>query len=326
MRIRLRGAGLVCGAALVIATPLASAADPLPEGLLAPDVSIDGIPVGGFTIDAARRAVIDARITPHLVPLVLSLKGRRISIKPAMAGYSVDLNQAIDTALTYGRVLPVTGPVNIPLPQSVDRARLRAVLKYRAREIELAPVDATLSFRTSRPRVRPPRIGTLIDIPKATPIVADAMLTRGIPQVELPVRRVRPARMTVGASIVVNRGNRVLSLYRETKLVKTFRVAVGTSSHPTPRGLFSIIQKQRNPAWIPPNSPWAAGLGPIPPGPGNPLGTRWMGTSASAVGIHGTHADGTIGTAASHGCIRMHIRDAEWLYERVKLGTPVLIV
>ena len=326
MRMRLRGAGLMCGVALVMATPLASAADPLPDGLLAPDVSIDGIPVGGFTIDAARRAVIDARIAPHLVPLVVSLKGRRISIKPAVSGYSVDLNQAIDTALTYGRVIPVTGPVNVALLQSVDRARLRAVLKYRARDIELAPVDATLSFRTARPRVRPPRIGTLIDIPKATPIVADAMLTRGVPQVELPVRRVRPARMTVGASIVVNRGNRVLSLYRETKLVKTFRIAVGTPSHPTPRGLFSIVQKQRNPTWIPPNSPWAAGLGSIPPGPGNPLGTRWMGTSASAVGIHGTHADGTIGTAASHGCIRMHIRDSEWLYERVKLGTPVLIV
>jgi lipoprotein-anchoring transpeptidase ErfK/SrfK len=50
-----------------------------------------------------------------------------------------------------------------------------------------------------------------------------------------------------------------------------------------------------------------------------------MGTSASAVGIHGTPASGSIGTAASHGCIRMYIRDAEWLYERVTVGTPVLI-
>ncbi len=321
-----RGAMLLGGAMLALATPLAVAADPLADGVIAPDVSIDGVPVGGFTVDAARRAVIDARIAPRLAPLVLSLNGYRLSIKPGAAGYSVDLNQAIDAALSYGRVVPVTVPVNVALVQSVDRTRLRSVLAYRAHDIELVPVDATLTFRKARPRVRAPRIGRLVDIPKAVPIVADALITRSVPQVELPGRRVRPARMSVGASVVVSRGTRVLSLYRESKLVRTFRVAVGTSSHPTPRGLFSIVQKQRNPTWIPPDSPWAAGLGPIPPGPGNPLGTRWMGTSASAVGIHGTYADGTIGTAASHGCIRMHIRDSEWLYERIKVGTPVLLV
>ncbi len=75
----------------------------------------------------------------------------------------------------------------------------------------------------------------------------------------------------------------------------------------------------------PPNSSWAKGLGPIPPGPGNPLGTRWMGTSAPFVGIHGTPADSTIGTRASHGCIRMHIHDAEALYDQVVVGMPVHI-
>ena len=320
--------GVIVGCAVLLGgvAPGAIAAGPLADGVIAPDVSIDGIPVGGFTIDAARRAVIDARIVPHLAPLVLSLKGRRLSIKPAAAGYSVDLDQTIDTALAYGRAVPVTAPVNVLLSQSVDRARLRTVLAYRAADIELTPVDAALTFRKARPRVRPPRVGTLVDIAKAVPVVADALIARNIVQVELPVRRLRPARMTVGSSVVVSRGGRVLTLYRETKRVKTFRVAVGTPRYPTPRGLFAIVNKQRNPTWIPPDSPWAKGLGPIPPGPGNPLGTRWMGTSASAVGIHGTYAGGTIGSAASHGCIRMHIRDSEWLYERIKVGTPVLIV
>ena len=75
-----------------------------------------------------------------------------------------------------------------------------------------------------------------------------------------------------------------------------------------------------------PSSPWAAGLGPIPPGPGNPLGTRWIGTSAPGIGIHGTHAPSTVGTAASHGCIRMYMSDVEWLFERVRVGTPVFFV
>ncbi len=326
MRVWRWGTGIVCGVVLAGAPPVVLAADPLPPDVIALDVSIDAVPVGGLTIDAARRAVIDARITPRYAPLVLNLKGRRLSIKPAAAGYVVDLDHAIDVASTYGRLAPVTAPVNVPLAQDVDRARLREVLAYRARDIELSPVDAKLTFKNARPRVRPPRVGTFVDIAKAVPIVANAMLTRSVPQVFLPVRRLRPARMTVGASVVISRRGRVLSLYREAKLVRTFRVAVGTPSYPTPRGLFAIVTKQRNPTWIPPNSPWAKGLGPIPPGPGNPLGTRWMGTSASAVGIHGTYASGSIGTAASHGCIRMYIRDSEWLYERITLSTPVLIV
>lgn len=323
--MRGRHAALVCASLLAVAAPVAIAADPPPDGTIAPDVSIDGVPVGGFSVDAARRALIEARIAPRVAVLVVSLKGRRMGITPAAAGWSADLDGAIAAALTYGRAVPLTGPVDVPLVQEVDRARLRAVLRYRAPQIELVPVDASLTFPNGRPRVRPPRIGTTVDVDRAVPLIATAMLTRAVPFVDLPVKRVRPRRTTVGASVVVNRSSRVLTLYREARKVRTFRIAVGTSQHPTPRGLFSIVQKQRNPTWIPPDSPWAKGLGPIPPGPGNPLGTRWMGTSASAVGIHGTPASGSIGTAASHGCIRMYIRDAEWLYERVKVGTPVLI-
>lgn len=323
--MRVRVAALVGASVLACAVPAAIAADPPPEGTIAPGVTIDGVPVGGFSVDAARRAVIDARIVPRVAVLVVSLGGRRMGISPSAAGWSADLDGAIATALTYGRAVALTGPVDVPLAQRVDRVRLRKVLSYRAPKIELVPVDATLTFANGRPRVRPPRIGALVDVAKAVPLVASAMVTRAVPFVDLPVKRVRPAKMTVGASLVVNRANRVLTLYREARKVRTFRIAVGTSQHPTPRGLFSIVQKQRNPTWIPPDSPWAKGLGPIPPGPGNPLGTRWIGTSASAVGIHGTPASGSIGTAASHGCIRMYIRDAEWLYERVKVGTPVLI-
>ena len=96
--------------------------------------------------------------------------------------------------------------------------------------------------------------------------------------------------------------------------------------YPTPTGSYRIVNKQSNPTWTPPpDSDWAKGLGPIPPGPGNPLGTRWMGTSAPYVGFHGTPASGTIGTRASHGCIRMRIPDAEALYEEVVVGMPVQI-
>jgi lipoprotein-anchoring transpeptidase ErfK/SrfK len=134
----------------------------------------------------------------------------------------------------------------------------------------------------------------------------------------------RTLRALVGR-IEVNLGARRLTVYRDGRKLKTYRVAVGTAEYPTPTGTYRIVNKQTNPTWNPPDSPWAKGLGPIPPGPGNPLGTRWIGTSAPAIGIHGTYADSSIGTAASHGCLRMHMPDVEELFEKVHVGMPVVI-
>ena len=120
---------------------------------------------------------------------------------------------------------------------------------------------------------------------------------------------------------------RKLYLYDgDDQVIKTYRVAVGMPGHPTPTGVFRIITKQKNPTWNPPDSAWAAGMGPVPPGPDNPLGTRWMGLNSPGIGIHGTPAPSSIGTAASHGCIRMRIPEAEDLFDRVFVGTPVEIV
>lgn len=123
--------------------------------------------------------------------------------------------------------------------------------------------------------------------------------------------------------IVVTLSKFRLQLYRDGKVVKTYKVAIGQPGHPTPTGDYTVIDKQVDPAWFPPDSPWAEGLGVVPPGPGNPLGTRWIGTSAPAVGIHGTYEPNSVGTAASHGCIRMKIPEVEELYEQVSLGMPV---
>ena len=125
--------------------------------------------------------------------------------------------------------------------------------------------------------------------------------------------------------IVVNLSQFTLRLIRDGRVVDKFKIAVGQPAYPTPTGNYQVVNMQMNPTWMPPNSPWAKGLGPIPPGPGNPLGTRWIGTSAPAVGIHGTYADSSIGTRASHGCMRMHIPDVEALYKDVVVGMPVII-
>jgi lipoprotein-anchoring transpeptidase ErfK/SrfK len=126
--------------------------------------------------------------------------------------------------------------------------------------------------------------------------------------------------------VVIRRGANELRYYVGSRLARTFPVATGQSIYPTPLGTFSIVDMQRNPWWRPPTQDaWARGLKPVPPGPGNPLGTRWMGLSAPGVGIHGTPDAASVGYSASHGCIRMFIPDAEWLFEHVHIGTPVVI-
>ncbi len=126
------------------------------------------------------------------------------------------------------------------------------------------------------------------------------------------------------AGVVIDRSARALTFMRGGYRVRRFPVAVGMSQYPTPLGARRVVDKQVDPTWTPPDSPWAAELDTIPSGPGNPLGTRWIGLG-QAIGIHGTYATGSIGTAASHGCIRMLIPDVEWLYEQLPMGSRVRI-
>ena len=131
----------------------------------------------------------------------------------------------------------------------------------------------------------------------------------------------------LGSVIVIRRSSNTLTLFSGRAVVRTFGVATGQAIYPTPTGRFEIVDMQYNPWWYPPTtSEWAKGLKPVPPGPGNPLGTRWMGLSAWGVGIHGTPDSASIGYSASHGCIRMLVPDAEWLFDHVSIGTPVFIV
>ena len=165
-------------------------------------------------------------------------------------------------------------------------------------------------------------------------LVEPALVTaRPAAPVVLAEKKVRPTSTSVGPVIVIDKSDFKLRLYRGTtkprgnvmKRIRTYPVAIGQPAYPTPTGNYAVIQKQMNPTWFPPDSPWAAGLGPVPPGASNPLGTRWIGTSAPAIGMHGTPNPSSIGTMASHGCVRMYMGDVENLYRRVQIGTPVFI-
>ncbi len=307
------------------AAPAPAPAPALPPGVIAPGVSIAGVAVGGLPTADARAAVIAQHVAPRRAPLAVTFRGRNLAVNPVQAGYVANVDYALQVALLYGRRLPVpaTGVV-VPLRETVNAKKLRAIITARAARYDLPARDAVLTFRGITPVVRKPRAGVVIDVPAATRAVSSAILTRDRARYALPSQRVRPAVTSVGPALIVERDKFRVTVWRAGKRT-VFPIAVGTPSHPTPAGNFRIVSKQRNPTWFPPNSPWAEGLGPVPPGTGNPLGTRWMGTSAPAIGFHGTPVPSSIGTRASYGCIRMYIRDAERMFEMIDVGTPVII-
>jgi lipoprotein-anchoring transpeptidase ErfK/SrfK len=129
------------------------------------------------------------------------------------------------------------------------------------------------------------------------------------------------------AVLIVNRKTFKLQLYKDLKLKKTYGIAVGQVGLDTPAGLYNIQNKAVNPDWHVPNSDWAGDLaGTVVSGsdPSNPIKARWMGIY-DGVGVHGTADDASIGSAASHGCIRMHVPDVIELYDEVPVGAPIYI-
>ncbi|MDX6664598.1 MAG: hypothetical protein QOG68_804, partial [Solirubrobacteraceae bacterium] len=142
-----------------------------------------------------------------------------------------------------------------------------------------------------------------------------------------PGRTIRELRDAHPEIITVDRDHFRLRLFKRLRISRRYGIAVGMAGLETPSGLYAIQDKQVNPAWHVPRSAWAGSLqGQTIPGgaPNNPLKARWMGV-ANGVGIHGTSEDWSIGSRASHGCIRMHVPDVIDLYDRVAVGTPVLI-
>lgn len=297
-------------------------AAPLPPGIIAPGVTIAGVPVGGQTA-AQARATVTTAFAPRMAAFVVVARGKRITLSPRTSGYTADIPRAVKAAMMVGRSKPNV-PTDIPVTERVNNGRLAAVIRYRTKGRDVPARDASTVVKSNRLVMTKARAGIAIDVPGAVTRVRAQMLNRRTSTVPLPTRRVRAAVATPPDAILIVRSSFRLTVAHNGRL-RAFPVAVGQPAYPTPYGNFTVTDMQRNPTWYPPDSRWAAGLGPVPPGAGNPLGTRWIGTSAPGIGMHGTPSSYSIGTRASHGCIRMYIGDAERLFELTSVGTPVYI-
>jgi len=290
-----------------------------PPALIPPGVTISGLPVGGLTPDEAR-TVVQERFELAL-PLVLDRK-HRLAPPPSALGAVPHYDEALAKAQS---ALPGQ---SVTLPVLIDGAVVRAYVQRVAQRFYRKPVDAQVFLRKLKPVVVPDRPGLVVNRLALTQTIVSRL--RATSRAGVRIRH-SGSQAAVGVKafrsvIVVRRGSNHLYLYRYDHLRRSFGVATGQSTYPTPLGRFTIQVKWRNPWWYPPDSKWAKGQKPIPPGPNNPLGTRWMGLTAPGVGIHGTPNPASIGYSVSHGCIRMYISDAEWLFNTVDIGTTVFIV
>lgn len=305
--------------------PTTTTTTPLPPQpkVIAAGVKIGGTLVGGLTVKEARD-LVKQRFARSLV--LVAGPGARVVVTPKELGATPDIEKAVNLA---GRVQR-PGYV-VPLKVEVSRPKIEKLVSGLGKRFHRDPVDATLKLRNLVPFATKDVPGRRLKEVIATRQIVLALKTQQRGAMDLPFELVTPAVPSdgLGRAIVIRRGSNQLYLYRvgaKPKLIREFKVATGRSQYPTPLGKFEVINKQLNPWWYPPASDWAKDSQPIPPGPGNPLGTRWMGISSPYVGIHGTPDAASIGYSASHGCIRMLIPQVEWLFTQVEVGTPVFIV
>ncbi|MBA3717880.1 MAG: L,D-transpeptidase family protein [Actinobacteria bacterium] len=255
-------------------------------------------------------------------PIVVKVGKRAFRAGPTGLGAVPQLRAAVKHAL---EAAPDSA---VPLSIAVRLAPVRTFVAKLGKRFDHAPVDSVLRLRNVKPWITKSLPGKKIDRARSVTLIVTALKANRKGPVKLIQKLTQPAvtRNSFGPLIVIRRGSNHLYLYKGMRPWRVFPVATGQSSYPTPLGHFEIEVMWENPWWYPPDSPWAAGAKPVPPGPGNPLGTRWMGITSPGVGIHGTPDPASIGYSASHGCIRMYISDAEWLFSHVHVGTQVFIV
>ena len=332
---RLAAAGLL--ASLCLSAAPAAAQGPQ---RVADNVGAGGVDLSGLTLDEAA-AKLEAQLAPRLAkPIVVRAAGRRFTLPAADAKVKLDARTTAKRALTAAK--PSTTPeaggtafgADVPLAIRHSRLAVRAFSAQVAAGVARAPRDATLRIGLKRLQVRRAKLGLGLDAPALAAKVdaaLDAPATSRL--IEQRARKVYPdvnandLRAQYRTVITVSKREFKLRLFKNLKLRRTFGVAVGQPAYPTPEGRFRIQDKQVDPVWSVPNSPWAGELGGSTVAGGsaaNPLKARWMGIT-DGVGIHGTGDDYSIGSAASHGCVRMHVADVKRLYPLVPVGTTILI-
>ena len=335
---------LVSVVALLCALAVAAyAIDRANSDKIANGIRVGGVDVGGMSADQAKTRLHSKLVKPLDKPVTVTYNGTKYVLNPDNLQVRADIDGMVDAALRASRSggfptrvwrYTTGGEVDREIAPHITYSA-KAVDEFVntvANEVNQPAQDATISPTPTSLNPVPGHDGVQVLTDKLRTELRGAIESPRDRTVEAPVQKVKPNVSTDQLAqkypvyLTIDRGAFQLRLWQNLKLVKTYTIAVGMQGLETPAGIYTIDDKQVNPSWHVPDSAWAGSLAGqvIPPGPDDPLKARWMGFYNGA-GIHGTDEVSSLGTAASHGCIRMAIPDVIQLYNQVPLGTPIYI-
>jgi hypothetical protein len=330
----LLAAALVAGAFLY---------DRAQKGKIAGGVTIEGVDVGGMDADDVEAMVRRALLRPLDRPLRTVYRERTWALPAAKLKLHADIGAAAREAVRLSREgdLPTRlgrylGGDRLEVEVSADLAYSRSAVnrfvRHVAADLDREARSALVRRGADTLEVVASQPGRKLRDVLLTNQLREAVVGGGPRTVRAHVHATAPEVTTKEVAarfpsyLTLDRANFTLRLWKDLELARTYTVAVGQEGLETPEGLYAIEAKEENPTWHVPESDWAGDLAgeTIPPGPENPIKARWMAIYEGA-GIHGTEETASLGSAASHGCVRMSIPDVEELYEEVEVGTPVFI-
>ena len=296
---------------------------------IAEDVRVGTLDVGDMQRDEAG-ALIRRRLAAMTAgPVAVMFRDTRYVLRSEVAKARIDLDATLDAALDGKAGATVVPRVTFARPA------VAAFAGRIAERVDRKPRDADIEWHDGKLDRTRARAGLAVD---TTALVErlERALASPPPQrrVDVPVKVTeRPDRTFEDLAeryptvIAVDRDAKQLRLYKGLQLDKRYKIAVGKAGTETAAGRYKIVEKEVDPEWNAPMSDWAGELAgqTIPPGdPRNPLEARWMGFH-DGQGIHGTADLASLGSAASHGCIRMSVPAVKQLFREVKVGTPLFL-
>jgi lipoprotein-anchoring transpeptidase ErfK/SrfK len=329
---------------LLIGAVAVYAYDSSTDDQIADGVKAGGVNIGGMKATAARAKVarqLEARLNK---PLYAVYHHEKFELTAAQVKLRVDARSMVDEALRKsrdGNILSRTvrgvfgGKVkaDVPVESSYSKAAVATLVRRVKRGLDRRAQDASIDFSTGTLERVKARKGREVKTDVLASDLGKALsLPDGDRTVPVTVASTAPKVTTkdlakkYGTVIAINRDAHRLTLFKHLRAVKTYTIAVGMQGLETPAGEYPVVDKQINPVWHVPNSAWAGSLAGhvIPPGPADPIKARWIGITGGA-GIHGTVETGSLGTSASHGCIRMAIPDVIELFDETPYGSKIFI-
>lgn len=337
-------AALIAAALVVLLVAAAYAYDSSQKDKIADGVTVAGVDVGGLSEDEAAVLVRHKLLAPLQHSLRVSFDGQSWTLPGQKLKIRADVDSAVEEALEDsqkggfpGRLVRYVSGGEVDesiVPQvAYSKRAVNRFVRHVADEVNREPQNADVEPTFDSLEVVAGKNGRKLRDNLLEKQLRAAVLNANAPHtIVAKVHAIKPeiTKQEVAAEypsyLTLDRGTFTLRLWQHLKLTKEYTVAVGMEGLETPEGLYEIQEKEENPVWHVPNSAWAGSLAgqTIPPGPSNPIKARWMGIFEGA-GIHGTEETYSLGSAASHGCVRMAIPDVEELYDLVEVGTPIFI-